>query len=48
MGPFIRIKYVNYWRKHQYAPQPKCFYTIFNSYTKALVWCKRILNIHHL
>ena len=48
MGPFIRIKYVNYWRQHQYAPQPKYFYTIFNGYTKALVWSKRILNIHHV
>lgn len=48
MSPIIRIKYVSYWRRHQHAQQPKWFYTIFNGYTKTLVWCKRILNIHHV
>jgi len=47
MGPFIHIRYVNYWRKHHYAPQPIYFYTIFNSYRKILFWCKRKLHIDH-
>lgn len=48
MGPFIRIYYVDYWRKHQYAPQPTIFYTIFNGYTKTLFWCKKMLHIDHV
>jgi len=48
MGPFIRIKYVSYWRKHQYVSQPRWFYTIFNCYTKTLLWCKHVLHIHHV
>ena len=48
MGPFIRIKYVSYWRRHNYAPQPKYFYTLFNSYNKMLNWTKRLLGLHHV
>ena len=47
MGPFIRIRYVNYWRKHHYAPQPQYFYTIFNGYMNTLFWCKKRLHIDH-
>lgn len=48
MGPFIRIRYVAYWRAHGYGPQPGLFYTIFNAYNKTLFWCKRVLHINHL
>lgn len=48
MGPFIRIKYVSYWRKHNYAQQPRCFYTIFNCYNKVLNWTKSLLGLHHV
>ena len=48
MGPFIRIHYVDYWRKHNYAPQPKIFYILNNNYIKILMWCKRLLKIHHV
>ena len=48
MGPFIRIHYVEYWRKHNYAPQPKLFYFLFNSYTKLLNWCKQLLHINRV
>lgn len=48
MGPFIRIHYVDYWRKHNYAPQPKIIYILNNNYIKLLMWCKRLLKIHHL
>lgn len=48
MGPFIRIRYVDYWRRNGYASQPRWFYSLFNGYTKALIWCKKILRIHHV
>jgi glycosyltransferase involved in cell wall biosynthesis len=48
MGPFIRIHYVDYWRKHNYAPQPRLFYSLHNNYMKLLFWCKRLLGIHRV
>ena len=48
MGPFIRIHYVDYWRKHNYAPQPYYFYILNGFYFKLLIWCKRLFRIHHL
>ena len=48
MGPFIPIKYVQYWRNHNYAPQPRYFYTIFNAYNKALLFAKRLFGLHHV
>lgn len=48
IGPFIRIKYIDYWRHHQYGAIPDYFYTIFNIYNKTLVWCKRLFGINNL
>ncbi len=48
MGPFIRIKYVRYWRRHNYAPQPRYFYTIFNGYNKLLNWTKKMLGCYNV
>lgn len=48
MGPFIRIHYVSFWRSHNYRPQPRAFYTIFNSYSKTLFWLKRVLHVNNV
>lgn len=48
MGPFIRIRYVDYWRRHHYAPQPRWFYTVFNAYNKTLNLAKRIFGLQHV
>lgn len=48
MGPFIRIHYVRYWRRHGYAAQPKYFYTLFNAYNKTLNFTKKLLGIYNV
>lgn len=48
MGPFIRIHYVDYWRRNGYASQPRWFYSLFNGYIKLLFWCKRVLHLDHV
>ncbi|MCR5819116.1 MAG: glycosyltransferase [Prevotella sp.] len=48
MGPFIRIRYVNYWRRHNHSKQPHLFYVIFNTYNRTLNLAKQIFHIKEL